>query len=708
MPQSGTEVGNRVHPPARRQASPQQVRADIQGLRAIAVGLVVLYHAKVAGIPGGYVGVDVFYVISGFLITGLLLREVDRSGTVRLGAFYARRARRLLPAATVVILATLAAAFVLLPPLRLAVIGTDAAAAALYVSNLRFAAQATDYLAAGAAQSPFLHFWSLAVEEQFYLVWPALILLATRRGGTRGARRIPVTVLAAVVIALVLIASLAASIWMTPRLSNWAFYASPPRAFEFAAGALVAVAVPRLARLGRVAGTLCSLLGIALVATAAVRFDETTAFPGAAALVPVLGATLFIVGGTGAAGPLQRLWAVPGVGRLGLLSYSLYLWHWPMLVLPEAALERSLTVLERVGLVVAAIVAAELTVRFVEEPARHAPALAAPSRGLAFGLALSFGAAAVGILAPGYAAEARSRSALWGAGASELAVPADLVPSLLQAAGDLPASQNDGCNPEVGSSVPGPCSYGSDRAAATIALFGDSHAAQWLPALDRLGEKQDFKVLAMVKSGCPSATVTVGRMKTTSAYTECDAWRTKAIARITEAKPALIVVSNLHRYLPLDEFTDPNLWWERGLSATLSQLTPLAPVVVLADTPFPDINVPECLSAHLTDANACAIPADEAFSTDRREIEVAAAAATGATHLDPGPWVCPGDLCAAVSGRYLVYRDGSHLSTPYVRSLADELATGLAAAARASAAAPPSTTDPEPADLPAEPDPAQE
>ena len=137
MPQAGTRV-----------------RADIQGLRAVAVGLVVAYHAKVAGVPGGYVGVDVFYVISGFLITGLLLREADRTGTVRLAAFYARRARRLLPAATVVILATLAAAFVFLPPLRLAVIGTDAAAAALYVSNLRFAFQATDYLAADSTPEP--------------------------------------------------------------------------------------------------------------------------------------------------------------------------------------------------------------------------------------------------------------------------------------------------------------------------------------------------------------------------------------------------------------------------------------------------------------------------------------------------------------------------------------------------------------------------
>jgi peptidoglycan/LPS O-acetylase OafA/YrhL len=695
MPQSGTKV-----------------RGDIQGLRALAVGLVVAYHAKVVGIPGGYVGVDVFYVISGFLITGLLLREVERTGTVRLSAFYARRARRLLPAATVVILATLAAAFVLLPPLRLAVIGTDAAAAALYVSNLRFAAQATDYLAAGAAQSPFLHFWSLAVEEQFYLVWPALILLVTRHRGLRGPRRI--TLLVTVAVMLVFAASLASSIWLTPRLSNWAFYASPPRAFEFAAGALVALAVPRLTRLGRAPATVLALLGVALVATAAARFDETTSFPGTAALLPVLGATLFIIGGSGVAGPLERLWAVPALARLGVLSYSLYLWHWPMLVLPEAVAGRGLTVVERTGLVIAAIVAAELTVRLVEDPARHARALMAPSRGLAFGLALSLVAATVALIGPPYAAEARTRAALAGAQVTGVEVPRDLLPSLVQAADDLPASQHDGCNPEVDSSEPGPCAYGLEASTHTIALFGDSHAAQWLPALDRLGDKQGFRVLAMVKSGCPSATVTVGRMQTTAAYTECDAWRNKAIERITDAKPALVIVSNLQRYLPLDPIADPNQWWGQGLTTTLTQLTPLAPVVVLADTPFPEINVPECLSAHLSDVSACAIPAGVAISNDRRNVEVAAATATGATHLDPSSWVCPDDPCAAVSGRYLVYRDGSHLSTPYVRSLANELATGLAVAARGgvggstgSATDPATAADTDPAPI-AEPAPAPE
>ena len=668
MPQAGTRV-----------------RADIQGLRALAVGLVMAYHAKLSGIPGGYVGVDVFYVISGFLITGLLLREVDRTGTVRLAAFYARRARRLLPAATVVIIATLAAAFVFLPPLRLAVIGTDAAAAALYVSNLRFAFQATDYLAADSAQSPFLHFWSLAVEEQFYLVWPALILLVTRRGSRSPRRR---AIPPAVVIAIVFLASLAASLYLTPRMSNWAFYASPPRAFEFAAGALVAVAVPRLARLGRAPATALTLLGVALVAAAAACFDETTAFPGVAALLPVLGATLFIIGGTGAAGPLERLWAVPLLTRLGVLSYSLYLWHWPMLVLPEAVAGRSLTVLERVGLVAASILAAEITVRLVEDPARHAPVLAAPSRGLAFGLALSLGAATIAVMAPPYAAQVRTHAALLGPQASGLVVPSDLVPSLVQAATDLPASQHDGCNPEVNSTESGECAYGLEESPNTIALFGDSHAAQWLPALDRLGEEQGFRVLAMVKSGCPSASVTVGRMKTFDAYTECDAWRGKAIDRITEAAPALIVVSNLDRYLPLEAGVEANAWWQQGLATTLTKLTPLAPVVVLADTPFPEINVPECLSANLTDASACAIPAAVAFRQDRRSVEVAAASATGAVHLDPTAWVCPQDPCAAVSGSYLVYRDGSHLSTPYVRSLADELATGLAAATRAGGAAP--------------------
>ena len=200
-------------------------RPDLEGLRAVAVVLVLLFHAGVPGFDGGYVGVDVFYVLSGFLITGLLLREADRTGRIGLAAFYARRARRLLPAALLVLLVTLAVSVVVLPPLQIPDVAGDAAASALYVGNVRFAWQATDYLQSAKAASPLLHYWSLGVEEQFYLVWPVLILLVLW-GRPLAPRRV------ATLAATATLASFGLSVWLTGVKEPWAFFLLPSRAWE--------------------------------------------------------------------------------------------------------------------------------------------------------------------------------------------------------------------------------------------------------------------------------------------------------------------------------------------------------------------------------------------------------------------------------------------------------------------------------------------
>ena len=214
-------------------------RPDIEGMRAIAILAVLVYHMGVPGFPGGFVGVDVFYVISGFLITGLLKRELIATGRVSLSNFYARRLRRLLPAALVVIAVTVAASAFLLSSLRFPDVAGDGAAAALYVSNYRFALNATDYLAATDAPSPLLHYWSLAVEEQFYLVWPLLIMV--------GARLLSVRRLGWLVL-VVGVASLALSIVLTDVAAPWAFFSLPTRAWELAIGAGVALGMLRVPR----------------------------------------------------------------------------------------------------------------------------------------------------------------------------------------------------------------------------------------------------------------------------------------------------------------------------------------------------------------------------------------------------------------------------------------------------------------------------
>ncbi len=286
---------------------------------------VLLFHIGLPHATGGFVGVDVFYVISGFLITGLLLREGEATGKVDLLRFYARRMRRLLPAALLVILATLAASVLIVSPLRLTEIAGDAAASALYVANFRFAFEAADYLAL-ELPSPLLHYWSLGVEEQFYLLWPLILLLATRLLPSR---------LVGLFFVILAVASFGLSLYWTDASPSWAFFSPMTRAWELAAGALIAIGLLRLpARLSRITSPMAVLGGLALIVAAVILLDADTQFPGLAALLPVTGATLVIVGGLhGPTAPGRVLLSNPLSRYLGRISYSLYLWHWPLLVL---------------------------------------------------------------------------------------------------------------------------------------------------------------------------------------------------------------------------------------------------------------------------------------------------------------------------------------------------------------------------------------
>jgi peptidoglycan/LPS O-acetylase OafA/YrhL len=350
-------------------------RPDIEGLRGLAVLLVVVFHAGL-GLSGGFVGVDVFFVISGFLITGLLLREREQTGRIDFLAFYARRIRRLLPAALAVILITLPIAFVLFAPLDRAQMIWDGAASALSVGNIRFALAEGDYFANLAAPSPFLHFWSLGVEEQFYLIWPALLLLAaTARHIRRGAW---------LALFNVFLASLTAAALLTTIAPNWAFYSLPTRAFELAAGGLLAVAAPTIARLPRWFIGPVGWLGAVTVIASALTFDAGMAFPGTVALIPTLGAVAMI-----AAGEAGISWWSPAallsVGPMrfvGRISYSLYLWHWPIFVLAGVALGfgREPGLLIGLWLIGISIGVSMLSWALIEEPFRHGFHLPQPFR----------------------------------------------------------------------------------------------------------------------------------------------------------------------------------------------------------------------------------------------------------------------------------------------------------------------------------------
>lgn len=379
----------------RRSSVPRTFRPDIEGLRAIAVLLVVLSHAGVPGLQGGYVGVDVFFVVSGFLITGLLLKEAERGRRISLLGFYARRARRILPAATLVLAVTVVSSFALIGGTGAARTAEDGQWAALFASNFRAISQGTDYWASDLPPSPLQHYWSLAIEEQFYLFWPASMIAVAAI-----ARRIPLRTRLTFLLAVAIAVSLTWSVYATTENASAAYFSPLTRTWELAAGAILAVLTPTIMRLPVFLAAITGVSGLIAIAAAALTLDEYTRFPGYAALLPVGGTVLVIIGGTIAPGRgAEVLLRCRPLQWLGKLSYSLYLWHWPVLIL-AASLGTELAMTTKLALVGVALALSVVTYKYVESPIRSSSWLKArrPSVSVGFGaalVALSLGLASI-------------------------------------------------------------------------------------------------------------------------------------------------------------------------------------------------------------------------------------------------------------------------------------------------------------------------
>jgi peptidoglycan/LPS O-acetylase OafA/YrhL len=682
-------------------------RPDIEGLRAVAVTLVVLSHAGIATFAGGYIGVDVFFVISGFLITTLLVKELGRTGTISLPGFYARRATRLLPASTMVLVATLAASWLWLPSTRFPSISTDALFSTFYGINWRLAAEGTDYLNATAAPSPLQHLWSLAVEEQFYLVWPLLLLAiwAWRRGTSH---RIPI----AVALAAMAVASLAVSIRQTESAAPWAYFGAHTRAFELAIGALVAIGAAACARIPKVVSIVATWAGLTAVVAAAVVFDDHTAFPGSAALLPVLGTAATIAGGTaaarGGAGMLLGTWPFRQIGKF---SYGWYLWHWPALMIGPAALGRPPSLELNLALAVAALGLSVVTYHLVENPIRTHPRLKArPARGLGLGLLLSASAAALALVAgqltpplptgpaavdtaaelAGTADPQTRLTALITASAQQKRMPANLTPRLRDAGADVPAIYGDLCHLNYdGARQDRPCVYGDPNGTRTMYLIGDSHAAHWFPGFDQAAARHGWRLVAMTKSACQVPSVLVWNEPLKRPYTECVSWRDQIFERIRADRPAMVVLASNDmdnggmidgqgRRIPTSGRADDPLWvqgWQRSFERLRQPGTKL---VLLQDSPWPRGTAPECAATNAQDVTACNRPrAKSIVEPNRRRAVAAAARAQGVAVVDPVPWFCAA-TCPIVVGDTLVFKDNSHLTTRYAEALAPVIAEALA------------------------------
>jgi peptidoglycan/LPS O-acetylase OafA/YrhL len=668
-------------------------RGDVAGLRAIAVGLVLLYHAGLPFLPGGFVGVDVFFVISGFLITGQLVNEIDRSGRISLTGFYARRAKRILPAASVVLAATAAAVWLFASRERWEDIARDIVGSAIYVVNWRFADQAVDYLARDTDPSPVQHYWSLAVEEQFYLVWPLLIIVAiavARRIGRRNVR--PILWMGLVLVA---VPSFAWSIVETAHSPASAFFVSTTRMWELAIGAGVALAAASFARIPRAAAIVLGWAGLAAVVAAGLVVTTSTRWPGYAAALPTFGAAAVIVAGAaaGARGPVAIL-GTPPFRWVGDLSYSLYLWHWPMIVLATAHWG-GLSLTRGLAVAAASVVPAWLTFKLVENPLRYSRAISgSPRLALSLGGNFTFAGICAGLAllvlatsaaAPSVAAKQPARGAglllgSVGTGSAPLGPVPDrfdfITPDPLRAGKDLPET-TDHCFQQMVEPDVIWCTYGNPHGKTTVALVGDSKMDQWLPAFQLLAAQNDWKIVVAFKGGCPFMTGQPVKANK-EPYRDCEQWNTALLPRLVAERPAYVFTSQTSDkagdgagHATVDAMV-------AGMRTAWSRLAAVgSKVVVVANNPGPPQNIVQCADKNRTRLSVCAFDRASHDRDPGYQTQVKAVAGTDVKMIDLFDTVCPTVKCPAVFGNVMVYRRGSHITATYVRSMAPQLAQAL-------------------------------
>lgn len=765
-----SDLRNVPSAPPRQRRRASSFRIDIEGLRAVAILAVVLYHAHVGFLSGGYVGVDIFFVVSGFLITDLLWRELRQSGRLSLSGFYGRRMRRLLPASMLVLAVTVIVAAQVLPPLDAKRVIADGIACALYVGNYRFAATQTNYLAAGRELSPFQHYWSLGVEEQFYLVWPLLLMLAAtglvhRRARSRGRHRKggaeavgsarPSLRRAVLALAAVWVVSLVLSLWLTHVNEPWAFFSLPTRAWELATGGLLALGAPLLRRMRPGLATTFGWAGLAAVVVSVLVLNASTSFPGVAALLPVLGsAGILLAGGVErdsgglvgerlprgrglrllAAGPVAVLGRrIPrGIGRI---SYSWYLWHWPVLILVPYLVGHSLSVWADLGLAAGSGGLAALTFVLVENPARSWRwAALRPRRSLTGGAALTAAGACVCLVAvaslpslkghglapvavvhsssttttsttnaknpttkttpttqdPAVAAVASATNQIAAAvshSATANAVPSNLNPPLADAAASEAPPMVDGCLLGYTEDTIPTCQFGDTSSTDNVVLFGDSHADMWFPAVDSIANTRHWRLLTISKAACPPLFISLYSPVLGRQWTECSQWQQNALDAIRADHPSLVIMAIAPKYDPAYHVVQDGPQWLQGLSTMITDIRQTgARVVLLGPVPAPPADVPTCLSEHLDNVSACNIPVTQpaglsgffdGIDQSGLAAETKAATKAGAFFINTERWFCTATTCPVIVDNLLVYRDDSHITVPYAQYLTPALSAEI-------------------------------
>ncbi|WP_139978073.1 acyltransferase family protein [Nocardioides litoris] len=677
-------------------------RTDVQGMRAVAVLAVIAAHAAVPGMGGGFVGVDVFFVISGYLITRLILGSIETDGRFRIGAFYARRARRIVPAATVVLAVTMVASVIYLNFLDVIDASRDAAWAAFFAANIRFATQGVDYFALEESPSPVQHYWSLAVEEQFYIVWPLLVglaMLLTRRRSRRAAavdgaavkRAAPVRTMALLALA-VGAASLAWSVHRTVEEPTSAYFSTLTRAWELAAGVIVALLLHRRAGLRqRWITEPVALAGLVGIVVAVVAYDTTMAFPGYEALLPVLSTVGLVVAGAhdGRQPLVSRALSLAPMRKIGDWSYSLYLWHWPIIVVPQVHMGRPLSITETIVAVALIFQMGYLTHRFVEQPFRRGTFWRRDWRGLVLypaSLALVLPTILGGYQVAEYYGGERGNDAAITADAYGIddgdeiislveasveagrmgdPIPSNLTPDLLDLGDDI--ADVGECNYQLPERPI--CERGDVGSDKVIVVTGDSHARAWIPAIEQIAEAAGYATYYFVKQQCTASFVDPGRLGTGAPWPECDEFHDWVVDQVERLDPDLMVVATSPP--PAGVYADDGtlVTSREGVSAELATgfddmfaaYEPLVDrLVLLEDVPRLPEEPGSCLAAH--DSMGSCLFEPTSYSEEMRQVSIEAADRAGVERVDPTAWLCYDGQCPVVIGSTITYRDRSHIS----------------------------------------------
>ncbi len=715
-----------------------EFRNDIEGLRGIAVLLVVLSHLEISGFEGGFIGVDIFFVISGFLITSLICNEyassqeaVGKKGSFSLTAFYLRRVRRIVPLSLFVLVSTSVASYLLFNSARFDRIFTDSIWAALFAANIRFIRLATDYFQQGFTVSPIQHYWLLAVEEQFYMFFPVLLFFSTRIPGLRifGYRvkenhpsglfigyRLKWNHRAGLLIGLITACSLFWSITQTSANPTSSYFSSLTRAWEIGIGGLIAVLVLNFKhQLSMAIRTGLAAIGLELILLATLRFDSTTPFPGISALLPVGGAAFVIFAGSSGTNVVTASVGNKVLTFIGRISFSLYLWHWPLIVILKSTNPRFTEGLTgKFALLVMMFVLSYISYKVIEQPFRKMqfrPAhrnrkkrlrrRAIADKFIPFAIPTVF----VLIIASLYVGMSRyldsqNTSAISAASATpttattlpensmlgtestylELlaawqtkiadgtrlkAVPSDMEPSLNELSDTdygivCPLSSNG--------KLPAQCSFGNSNAANTAVILGDSYAMAIYPMVINAIDLREWHIIPITQWSCIVANVVPWFEN--SPFTECVEHRNRAFEFIEKIRPDLLILADDAR-IPISEngrfLADSKQVWESGLIESVSRLTKSADKTIYFGTPNSLPSLLDCVGSNETLSRLCFVDLVSGEFYRDRQSEVVTS--TGNLFIDPTNWMC-WRICPPIVDNTPVLWDGYHIAPRFAEKLA--------------------------------------